>query len=145
MRLNQIVAVLAVVACLSSASSAMADGACCVDFGKVKCAVIPAANCTGANETYHEGMGCEVCGFGAAAERCCAPAAFNGIEVQCQLADAKICEYDGDGPGTFCTPSNECPPPVPAVSKWGIASLGLLLLVVAGLTIKFRGALPRRA
>lgn len=141
MRLSQIVAVLAVVACLSFASSAMADGACCIDTGKIQCAVIPAANCTGPNETYHEGMSCEVCGFGGA-ERCCEPAVVNGIDVQCRLAD-KMCVGETDGPGTFCTPSNECPGPVPTVSEWGLIVLVLLVMTV-GTVVLGRG-IPRAA
>ncbi len=144
MRLSQIVAVLAVVACLSFASSAMADGACCIDTGKNQCAVIPAANCTGPDETYHEGMGCEVCGFGATAERCCEPASVNGIDVQCRLADPKLCLDDTDGPGTFCTPSNECPDPVvPTVSEWGLIVLVLLVMTVGAVVLGRR--IPRAA
>jgi hypothetical protein len=143
MRLNQIVGVLAVVACLSFASSAMADGACCADIGKIQCAVIPAANCTGSNETHHEGMGCEVCGFGAEAQRCCEPALFNGIDVQCRLADDKMCVGDLDGPGTVCTPSNECAASVPTVSELGMIATALVMLGAGTLVLRRR--IPRAA
>ena len=100
MRLNLIVAALAVVTCLSSASLAVGG-----PLNGGPCVPNPCAN----GGTCMEANG----GFD-----CLCPPGFTG---------------------TTC----EIPPPVPAVSEWGIASLGLLLL--AGLTIKFRGALPKPA
>jgi len=58
---------------------------------------------------------------------------YDGCSATCTIEPGFICE----GEPSVCTAR------VPAVSEWGIASLGLLLL--AGLTIKFRGALPKRA
>ncbi len=142
MRLSQIVAVLAVVACLSFASSAMADGACCIDTGKDQCAVIPAENCEAVNGTYFEGMGCEVCGFDGA-ERCCEPADVGGFDVQCRLLDPKICVGETDGPGTFCTPSNECAAPVPAVSELGMIAMALVMLGAGAFVLRRR--IPRAA
>ena len=66
---------------------------------------------------------------------CCDP--FPGSSF-CFVVSAADCNtalgtYQGDG-----TDCSACEPTVPAISEWGVATLGLLLL--AGLTIKFRPA-----
>ena len=66
---------------------------------------------------------------------CCEPFPSSGLGFVVSAADCGIALGTYQGDGTDCT---ACEPAVPAVSDWGVASLGLLLL--AGLTIKFRPA-----
>ena len=145
-------------------------GACCNKGAAGFCGVKTAVDCCGISscsaylgdnttcDKCFEAPFCKDCtgGFGA----CCGGTGFAFDTFDClvvgpapeeQFRDTEgetVCETaqgQYQGGGTLCGDGNTCPPPpsVPTISEWGIASLGLLLL--AGLTIKFRGAFPRRA
>jgi len=153
MRLNHIAAALAVVACLSFVSSAVAEpptGACCPLVG-LACTEGTSATCQGAGGFYQNNG--SVCPSSGNCGACCfetdiASGCGATVESKCTVGDLQVGEvavtFLGDGVG--CVGSSggsagSCPS-VPAVSEWGMASLGLLLL--AGLTVKF-GAFRKAA
>ncbi len=159
MRLNHFVAVFAVVACLSFASSALAiaPGACCSSDlcfhagDQADCDSIAGGQtylgsfttCAACNGAVTTGACCDI-GIGFAPATCFTVTKGNQASPNlfCQLAFSGA--YQGDG--SSCVGSdNTCPPPppVPAVSEWGMASLVLVLLT--GLAIKFRALVPKRA
>ena len=156
MRLNHIVAALAVAACLSFASSAVAEHG----FATHICEFVCGGGCSGGTtelttaeqclqhcrtECKRPGTTCEpptVCiwlGEDILPPPICGDGTINQESEECDPPQDGACPGECIPESCLCPP----PPPVPAVSAWGIASLGLLLL--AGLTIKFRGALPKRA
>ncbi|MCH8147540.1 MAG: hypothetical protein IH987_06025 [Planctomycetes bacterium] len=139
---------------------AQATGACCVDLSHDRgygdfCVLVTEAQCAGfqVNPDYRGvGSDCTVC-FAGGGGACC----FGDVGGECVgVFDESACQdlqifpatdryYQGDG--TSCIPNqptffNACPsivplPPsdMPAVSQWGVATL--LLLILAGITIKF--------
>ncbi len=150
-----LVSVLFIVSCLSVASSALAGpaatGACCTDNSSW-CSITTEADCTfwaflGAVYAG-DGTDCSSC-FKRTSGACTArpgtiiikdcwivaddpTKGFMTPEANC-LQFSSCCDtvYLGDG---TCCPSGVCPPPVntepvPTVSEWGIAIMGLLLLV----------------
>lgn len=121
MRFNQIAVALAFVACLSLGSSVMAgetqEGCASDNFCWTEC-VSGAASCNAFPEVISSETAC-----------------LSHCESTC--ASLVTCELSG----ISVIPS----PAVPAVSEWGIATLGLLVALLGTLAIKFRGALSRRA
>ncbi len=139
MRFNHIVAALAVVACLSFASSAFATGACCNSTTGACTIEGVETDCTSSGGQFFIGDNCGTslfCGacFDAETDDTCD--CLNEWTTQAACAAATGAAYVD---GVRCVATESCPvppvPPVPAVSEWGMASVVLLLL--AGLTIKF--------
>ncbi len=152
MRLNRIVAALAVVACLSFASSALAGdpvGACC-DLATGACTQVPFSTCPvdpGGESLFQSGVDCPPSGFCGA---CCGDFGALGNCQDRWTPGEDFCRIELLGTayfeGEICNDEGRpCkgPEPIPAVSEWGMAAVVLLLLT--GLTIKFGGAFPRRA
>ena len=172
MRSNHIVAALAVVACLSLASLAVAGppqhGAteistvagpavtgACVFYPGDSCQIVAggAGACTIYDAAYL-GDGSTCCDFssGVTGACCCSALALGACTLVSDAIEspAARCDtyclasftYQGDGTSCIAAATNDCSsvdncsPPVPAVSQWGIASLGLLLLT--GATIRLR-------
>ena len=159
MRLNHIVAALAVVACFSFASSALADGACCFLVDPVdRCWIATdAATCNpghGSSNVFQgDGTNCckTTCGnFSSAPARgaCCTP---NGCFIVLNATKCGLISGTYQGNDTRCTDKpatfgDICPSPVrfcPTLTGWGMVAL--LLVLLTAVTIKICGALPRRA
>ena len=102
MRLNHIVAVLAIVACLSLSSSAMATGteACCSDDNT--CQMLTSFDCEYFGVGTSQGPG-STCG---GIQACC-----DSVTGACYAADRTCCLANGDvplGPGSVCSAPDAC-------------------------------------
>ncbi len=150
MRLHHIVAVFAVVACLSVASSALAGdpiGSCC-NLATGACTEVPFSACPvdpGGESLFQSGISCPASGLCGA---CCGDFGALGNcqdrwtpgEEFCFIELLGTAYFEGEicnDSGSPCEepPAPPDPDPMPTTSEWGMAAVMLLLL--AGLTIKF--------
>ena len=133
MRLNHIVAVFAVVACLSVASSALAGdpvGACC-NLATGACTEVPLSACPvdpGGESLFQDGVSCPATGLCGA---CCGDFGALGNcqdrwtpgEDFCFAELLGTAYFEGDICNDFGSP---CAAPIPTVSEWSLIIMTVL-------------------